>query len=136
MVVRAIRRAGIAAVMSVASVVVAAGPATAAPIRAAEGLPSCLDHQWRGNAGVINVRTSPSRTIAWNVQDYSDNGGLWVALVFVDDRQVDKKSQNYNPHGSVSPRDSRSGSVFRLDITHTDTQGRTSRSVPNGCIVP
>jgi hypothetical protein len=56
-------------------------------------------------------------------------------LVYVDDRVVDKKLQNYNPHGSVSPLDSRSGSVFRLDITHVDTKGKSSRSVPNGCIV-
>jgi hypothetical protein len=109
---------------------------TIATPAAAESLPSCLDHQWVGDAGVINVRTSPSRTVAWNVQDHTDNGGLWIALVYVDKTQVDKKSQNYNPHGSVSPRDTRSGSVFRLDITHTDSQGRTSRSVPNGCIIP
>lgn len=103
---------------------------------ATEALPSCLDHQWTGDTGVINVRTSPSRTIAWNVQDFTDNGGLWVAVVYVDNRQVDKKTQNYNPHGSVSARDSRSGSIFRLDITHTDTRGRVSHSVPNGCVVP
>lgn len=117
------------------TVFVSAAPASASTV-ASEALPSCLDHRWTGNTGVINVRTSPSRTIAWNVQDYTDNGGLWVALIYVDNRQVDKKSQNYNPHGSVSPRDSRPGSVFRLDITHTDTQGRVSHSVPNGCLVP
>lgn len=82
------------------------------------------------------MRTSLSRTIAWNVVDYVDNGGQWIALVFVDNRKVDEKVQNYNPHGSVSPRDSRSGSIFRLDITHVDTKGRRTHSVPNGCIVP
>lgn len=40
------------------------------------------------------------------------------------------------PNGSVNPRFSRSGSIFTLDITHTDTQGRVSHSVPNGCLVP
>lgn len=117
------------------TVFVGAAPASAAT-GASEALPSCLDHRWTGNTGVINVRTSPSRTIAWNVLDFTDNGGLWHALVFVDGRKVDEKTQNYNPHGSVNPRFSRSGSVFKLDITHTDTQGRVSHSVPNGCIVP
>jgi hypothetical protein len=56
----------------------------AAPAVAQEDLP----------AGVINVRTSPSRTIAWNVRDHTDNSGLGVALVYVDKRLVDKKSQN------------------------------------------
>jgi hypothetical protein len=124
------RRCVAVLVTTAATVLTLAAPAVA------EAPPSCLDHQWVGDSGVINVRTSPSRTIAWNVQDHTDNGGLWVALVYVDKRLVDKKSQNYNPHGSVSPRDSRPGSVFRLDITHTDSQGRTSHSVPNGCIVP
>ena len=135
MIARTARRVAVGFTAALATMVVVAGPASAETARA-EALPSCLDHQWADDAGVINVRTSPSRTIAWNVQDYADNGGLWVAIVYVDDRQVDKKSQNYNPHGSVNPRDSRSRSVFRLDITHTDTQGRTSHSVPNGCIVP
>jgi hypothetical protein len=115
---------------------IAATVLTTSTAAAAEALPSCLDHQWVGDAGVINVRTSPSGTIAWNVQDHTDNGGLWIALVYVDKRLVDKKSQNYNPHGSVNTRDTQPGSVFRLDITHTDSQGRISRSVPNGCIVP
>lgn len=130
MIARAVRRLAVVLVSTAATALTVATPAVA------ETLPSCLDHQWAGNAGVINVRTSPSRTIAWNVQDYTDNGGLWVALVYVDKRLVDKKSQNYNPHGSVSPEDTRPGSVFRLDITHTDSQGRTSHSVPNGCIIP
>jgi hypothetical protein len=130
MLTRAVQRCAVVLVSIAAAVLSVATPAVA------QALPSCLDHQWVGNTGVINVRTSPSRTIAWNVRDYADNGGLWVALVYVDKRQVDKKSQNYNPHGSVSPRDSRPGSVFRLDITHTDSQGRISRSVPNGRIVP
>jgi hypothetical protein len=127
---RVVRRCVAVLVTTAATVLTLATPAVA------EAPPSCLDHQWVGDSGVINVRTSPSRTIAWNVQDHTDNSGLWVALVYVDKRLVDKKSQNYNPHGSVSPRDSRPGSVFRLDITHTDSQGRTSHSVPNGCIVP
>lgn len=114
---------------------VVVAPASAAT-GTTEGLPSCLDHQWSGDAGVINVRTSPSRTIAWNVQDYTDNGGLWHALVLVDDKKVDEKTQHYNPHGSVNPRFTHQGSIFTLDITHTDTQGRVSHSVPDGCVVP
>ncbi|MGQ0573397.1 MAG: hypothetical protein ACT4RN_04230 [Pseudonocardia sp.] len=129
------RRAVIGLVAAAGMTLLTAAPAAAEPV-AAESLPSCLDHQWAGNAGVINVRTSPSRTIAWNVQDYTDNSGFWQAIVYVDDKKVDEKRQNYNPHGSVSPRHSRSGSIFRLDITHTDTQGRTSHNVPNGCVVP
>ena len=135
MIIEVVGRLGVRLAVVGATLLVFAAPASAAT-KSAHGLPSCLAHQWTGNTGVINVQTSPSRTIAWNVVDYTDNGGLWVALVFVDDRQVDKKTQNYNPHGSVSPLDSSPGSVFRLDITHTDTQGGTSHSVPNGCIVP
>jgi hypothetical protein len=127
---RAVRRGAVVLVSAAVTVLTFATPAVA------EDLPSCVDHQWVGDAGVINVRTSPSRTIAWNVQDHMDNSGLWVALVYIDKRLVDKKSQNYNPHGSVSPRDSRPGAVFRLDITHTDSKGRTSQSVPNGCVIP
>jgi hypothetical protein len=127
---RVVRRCVVVIVSIAVTALTVATPAMA------EVMPSCLDHQWVGDTGVINVRTSPNRTIAWNVQDHHDNAGLWVALVYVNKRLVDKKVQNYNPHGSVSQLDSRPGSVFQLDITHTDTQGRTSHSVPNGCIVP
>src|SRR5207249_3790880 len=95
MLTRAVRRGAVVLVSAAVTVLTLATPAVA------EDLPSCVDHQWVGDAGVINVRTSPSRTIAWNVQDHTDNSGLWVALVYVDKRLVDKKSQNYNPHGSV-----------------------------------
>jgi hypothetical protein len=133
---RHLRRATAVVAIVAATSLGGAAAASAETLNNAEALPSCLDHQWVGNSGVINVRTSPSRTIAWNVVDNVDNGGQWTALVYVDDRLVDKKVQNYNPHGSVSPLDSRSGSVFRLDITHVDTKGKSSHSVPNGCIVP
>lgn len=145
MLARMAQNALIGVVAAAGMTLLAASPAFAAPAAGAEPLPSaaraeplpsCLDHQWVGNAGVINVRTSPSRTIAWNVQDYEDNGGVWHAVVYVDDKKVDEKTQDYNPHGSVNPMHSRPGSVFRLDITHTDSQGRTSQSVPNACIVP
>ena len=78
MLARAVRRGAVVLVFAAVNVQIVATPAVA------EDLPSCVDHQWVGDTGVINVRTSPSRTIAWNVQDHSDNSGLWVALVYVD----------------------------------------------------
>jgi len=127
----------LAAVLVTAAIAFGAGGGNAGTIaRVAESRPSCLNHQWAGNTGVITVRTSPNRTIIWTVRDYTDNGGRWIAFVFVDGRMVDEKRQYDNPHGSVSPRDSHAGSVFSLDITHIDTAGKKSRNVPNGCVVP
>jgi hypothetical protein len=99
---RHLRRATAVVAIVAATSLGGAAAASAETLNNAEALPSCLDHQWVGNSGVINVRTSPSRTIAWNVVDNVDNGGQWTALVYVDDRLVDKKVQNYNPHGSVA----------------------------------
>ena len=84
------------------------------------------------------MQTSPSGTVAWAITMYDPalNPGPWVVDVFIDTRRVDHKEQNYNPHGSVSPRDARSGSTFRIEAVHTDPRGTVHRSVPNACIVP
>lgn len=104
--------------------------------RTASDLSSCASIDYAGDAGDIHVQTSPSGFVQWNVVDYTDNGGKWVADVYVDQRRVDHKDQDYNPHGSVNPVDAKSGSTFQLDITHVNTRGETSHSVPNGCIIP
>jgi hypothetical protein len=50
---------------------------------------------------------------------------------------VDHKDQWYNPHGSVSNVDARSGYIFRIVMNHIDTKGKESVSAPDaGCLIP
>jgi hypothetical protein len=95
------------------------------------------DMHWPGTNGVINAQLGPTGFIQWNIVDYTDNGGRWWGDVFVGKRRVDHKDQNYNPHGSVSNVDARSGYLFHITMNHIDLQGRESVSDPGaGCIVP
>jgi hypothetical protein len=92
---------------------------------------------WPGTNGVINAQIGPTGFIQWNIVDYTDNGGHWWGDIFVGKRRVDHKDQDYNPHGSVSNVDARSGYLFRIVMNHVDLQGRESVSDPNaGCIIP
>lgn len=117
--------------LAVGGLVVGSGTAVA------EELPSCLDHTWTGNAGFIAVRTSPSGTVAWGIRDYTENGGVWNARVYVNDKLFDKKEgKTYNPHGSIPRSYAPSGAIVRFEIEHIYPNGEVSNNVPNGCIVP
>ncbi|QXJ23083.1 hypothetical protein AGRA3207_004198 [Actinomadura graeca] len=109
-------------------------------VRAAGTLraPSCRSITFTGNAGRISVQTSPGGSVAWGIymHDPSENAGPWVVDVYVGNRRVDHKTQNYPPHGSVAPRDAKSGRIFTIKATHTDLKGRVSHEVPNGCVIP
>lgn len=92
---------------------------------------------WAGNAGVIGAQFGPSGHVQWYVRDFADNGGRWLADVYVGKRRVDHKDQSYQPHGSISPIDLRSGFLLQFVIQHVNTRGEVSFSAPNAsCVIP
>jgi len=65
------------------------------------------------------------------------NAGPWNVDVYVGSRRIDHKSQNYAPHGSVSPKDAKRGSTFYITATHHATANNQNYgNVPNDCIIP
>ncbi|MCD2197915.1 hypothetical protein LQ327_31550 [Actinomycetospora endophytica] len=101
-------------------------------------IPQCTDISFRGNTGQINIRTSPNRFVAWNIAMYESwrNDGPWKADVYVNNRKVDHKDQDYQPHGSVNPADLPPGSFVSIEAWHTDRFGAEHYFVPNQCFVP
>jgi len=127
------------AVMFVSAVTVALGGMMfTAGTANAIGVHTCGPNmQWPGNAGVVRADLLPSGFLVWDVRDYTDDHGMWVADVFVGKRRVDHKEQAYNPHGRINPVDLRKGYLVHFVIQHTDIEGRMSFSDPNAsCIVP
>lgn len=124
--------------VSLAGVLVSLGTANADPLDGPTRWRKCTtDMRWPGDTGVINAQIGPTGFIQWNIIDYTDNGGHWFGDVFVGKRRVDHKDQWYNPHGSVSNVDARSGYIFRIVMNHIDTTGRESVSAPDaGCLIP
>ncbi|WP_018332849.1 hypothetical protein [Actinomycetospora chiangmaiensis] len=112
-----------------------AGSASASPTSV---VPMCDDISFKGNTGQINVRTSPNRYVAWNIAMYDSwsNDGPWKVHVYVNNRKVDDKTQDYQPHGSISPRDLPSSSFVSIEAWHTDRFGGEHYFVPNQCYVP
>ena len=55
--------------------------------------------------------------------------------MFVGKRRVDHKSQEYEPHGSVNPKDAKPGHTFHISATMTNANG-TFVNVPNECRIP
>lgn len=98
---------------------------------------SCRHHTFVGNAGYIAVQTSKRGYVAWGIYMYAPQNkwGHWEVNVYVGSRRVDHKSQNYEPHGSVSPRDAKKGRTFHITATMTNENG-TFVNVPNACIIP
>jgi hypothetical protein len=47
----------------------------------------------------------------------------FVVDVYVNNRRVDHKDQNYPPHGSVNAADVRTGYIFRLEGNATNGAG-------------
>lgn len=95
------------------------------------------DMRWIGSAGEVTAQLGPTGFVQWGARDYTDNGGLWLAYVSVGRRQVDRKEQAYQPHGSVNPKDFRSGQVLAFSIYHVDTHGNKSLSSPDAnCVIP
>jgi hypothetical protein len=93
--------------------------------------------RWPGNVGVIRADLLPNGFLVWDVRDYVDDHGAWVADLFVGKRRIDHKVQTYNPHGRVNPVDLRSGYILHFVIQHTNPQGQMSFSDPGaGCIIP
>jgi hypothetical protein len=103
----------------------------------AASIPSCRHHVFRGNAGYIAVQTSPKGYVAWGIYMYkpANRWGHWEVDVFVGNRRVDHKSQNYEPHGSVSPKDAKPGRTFHIRAVMTNADG-TFVNVPNACRIP
>jgi hypothetical protein len=92
---------------------------------------------WAGDSGEIHADFTPSRFVRWGVRAYGDSGGLWLAFVMVGRRQVDRKEQSYPPHGSVNPKDLRSGQVLQFLIWHVESNGNKSMSRPDAeCLIP
>jgi hypothetical protein len=65
------------------------------------------------------------------------NAGPWVVSVYVANKKVDGKKQNYAPHGSLPPAKAKKGKIFHITATHHATaNGKNYGSVPNECIIP
>jgi hypothetical protein len=120
----------VAVVVCLAASVAAAGTASAMEI--------CrLNMVWAGSVGEVNASLAPNGYVQWGARSYVDDRGLWLAFVMVGRRQVDRKEQHYPPHGSVNPKDLRSGQVLRFLIYHVDTNGNKSVSRPDAaCLLP
>jgi hypothetical protein len=128
---RAIWRAGVVVVaVAMGLIAAAAGTASAAEV--------ChLNMVWAGRVGEVNASFVPSGFIQWGARSYVDNGGLWLAYILVGRRTVDRKEQDYPPHGSVNPKDLRSGQVLRFLVYHVDSDGNKSVSRPDAaCLIP
>jgi hypothetical protein len=67
------------------------------------GSPLCGLIVCTGTAGYIAVQTSPGGVVSWGIYMYNPQNryGVWVARVYVGKRQVDRKAQSYELHGSV-----------------------------------
>lgn len=99
--------------------------------------PCRLNMVWAGSAGEVNASLAPSGFVQWGARSYGDDGGVWLAYVLVGSRTVDRKQQDYPPHGSVNPKDLRSGKVLRFLVYHVDTNGNKSVSRPDAaCVIP
>ncbi len=61
--------------------------------------------------------------------------GLWHVDVFVGSRRVDHKTQPYEPHGTVNPKDAKHGRIFHITAIMKNSNG-TFVNVPNGCVIP
>lgn len=130
--------------MRVRSMVVAAllclltflAPAAQASVRAAA--PLCTDISFTGESGQINIRTSPTRFVAWNIRMFEPalNEGPWRVNVYAGPKRVDSKTQTYQPHGSINPVDLPPNAFVRIEAWHTDLKGTEHIFVPNGCTVP
>lgn len=121
------------------AVFLAPGSASATEPAVANGVvPQCTDISFVGNSGQINIRTSPNRFVAWNIAMYDGwlNDGPWIANVYVNNRKVDGKTQDYQPHGSINPRDLPPSSFVSIEAWHTDRFGGEHYFVPNQCYVP
>jgi len=119
-----------AVVVSLVATVATAGMASAAEV--------CRPNMvWAGRVGEVNANLAPNGFIQWGARSYVDHGGLWLAFVTVGRRTVDRKEQDYPPHGSVNPKDLRSGQVLRFLVYHVDTTGNKSVSRPDAaCLLP
>jgi hypothetical protein len=96
-----------------------------------------LNMVWAGTVGEVNASFAPNGYVQWGARSYVDDRGLWLAFVMVGRRQVDRKEQHYPPHGSVNPKDLRSGQVLRFLVYHVDTTGNKSVSRPDAaCLLP
>lgn len=101
-------------------------------------VPSCDVVEFTGNAGSIYVQTTSEGYVTWGIymHDPATNDGPWVVDVYVDKKRVDHKDQTYPPHGSVSPKDAKSGNTFSVQAIHSDLNNRVYSSVKNACVVP
>jgi len=99
--------------------------------------PSCRSITYPGSAGKISVQTSSNGYVTWGIymNDTWNRWGSWTVDVFVGKRRVDHKSQDYEPHGTVNPKDAKSGSTFHITATMSNLFG-TFSNMPNECIIP
>lgn len=85
------------------------------------GIASCENHTSYGDVGLIGVQMDPATaTLSWGAYMYKPSWdyGYWNATVHVDDFPEDAKSQPYPPHGSISPKHLRTGSIVQIDVYH------------------
>ena len=123
---------------ALATSLLALAPGALASPAAADPVPRCTDISFKGNTGQINLRTSPNRTVAWNIamDDDSRNDGPWTVDVYVNNRRVDHKEQSYQPHGSISPKQLPPSSFINIEAFHVDLYGTEHTFVPNQCYLP
>jgi hypothetical protein len=102
-------------------------------------LPSCGNITYKGNAGAIHVQTNSKGYLQWGIYMYNPklDAGPWVVAVYVANKKVDSKKQDYAPHGSLPPAKAKKGKTFHITATHhANSNGKNYGSVPNECIIP
>jgi hypothetical protein len=102
-------------------------------------VPSCGRITYRGNAGAIHVQTNSRGYLQWGIYMYNPklDDGRWKVSVYVANKKVDGKNQDYAPHASLRPEEAKKGKIFHITATHhADANGNNYGSVPNECIIP
>jgi hypothetical protein len=64
--------------------------------------------------------------IAWGAYPNGNPSGTYTADVYINGRRFDHKSQTYPPHGSVPASAVKTGDIFRLEGTFSNSQTNQS----------
>jgi hypothetical protein len=102
-------------------------------------VPSCGSITYKGSAGAIHVQTNSKGYLQWGIYMYNSklDAGPWVVSVYVANKKVDGKKQNYAAHGSLPPATAKKGKIFHITATHhANANGKNYSSIPNECIIP
>jgi hypothetical protein len=68
----------------------------------------------------------PANGIAWGIYPSGNPSGTYTADVYINGRRFDHKTQTYPPHGSVPASAVKTGDIFRLEGTFSNSQTNQS----------